>query len=151
MRTNSYRVRWLGNIFEWPKIITGINLQQNYLQRPYFIEVTDITTYSFVNFVEINSSTTTNGSITIYANLLEDITDIYATVNIIFQSTKGNYDLKMMNKTVDCCNFFRNKKYEPLLQKLYRVMTKTGTFPHNCPFRKVSCFCLISLVHRRSF
>lgn len=100
------------------------------------MEVTNVTTVSFVNFMELNSSTTANG-FSIYLHVLQDLVNLNVRVQILGESSSGKYDVRMANKTMDVCKFFTDRKYVPIAQVFYRAFAKNGTFPKSCPIRKV--------------
>lgn len=108
-----------------------------YLKRPFQIKITNVSSKSYVDFLEMNSSISTNGALSLYINAVQDVSNLHAKVVILVLSSSGNYDLVLANTTVDVCEFYRNKKYVPILQMFYRTFTKTGTFPKSCPIRKV--------------
>lgn len=114
-----------------------MKLKEKLFKRPFRIEVTNVSTASYVNFTQMNSSISTNGALSMYMNILQDISDVYAKIEILIASSSGNYDLELVNKTIHVCEFFRNRRYEPIVQLFYKAMTKTGSFPHSCPIRKV--------------
>lgn len=101
------------------------------------MEFTNVSTYSSVNYIEINSSISTDGAISIHMNFLRGVSNIYVRAVITIESSPGKIDLEFINKTLFVCEFFKNKKYEPILQVLYRALTKTGNFPTECPIQKV--------------
>lgn len=106
-------------------------------QRPFKIEITNLSTYSLVNYMESNSSISKQNSVSIYINVLKYLTEIYAKVTVIITSANGNYSSVLFNKTIDCCEFLKNPKYEPIVQVFYRALTINGSFPKNCPITKV--------------
>lgn len=109
----------------------------SYSQRPYVVEFTNISTFSRVNFIEINSSISTVGSISIHLNFLQDVYNMFAKTVIKLETSDQVYDLEFINKTINVCEFFKNRKYEPILQLLYKVLNKNRSFPTSCPIRKV--------------
>lgn len=110
------------------------------LKRPFRIEITDVTSKTYVDFVEINSSISDNGALSIYVNILKDISNIHSEVTIMLVSASGNYDLELVNRTIDACQFLSNKRHEPILQVFWKQLTKNGAFPKRCPFLKVKHF-----------
>lgn len=72
-----------------------------------------------------------------YLNIRQDIPNMYTKTQIILDSSNGNYKLELVNKTINTCEFYRNRKYEPISQVLYKALTKTGTVPTRCPVTKV--------------
>lgn len=124
-----------------------------FLKRPYRIEITNVRSESFVNFIGINSTITTSG-LSVYANVLETMQNPYVKMLIMLQSSSGKYDLTLVNTTVNVCEFFGNRKYLPTLQVFYRALTKTGTFPKKCPVVKVkmySFFCDLKVFEKQNF
>lgn len=73
-----------------------------------------------------------------FLNVLQNVRQqYYAKVIIKLESSNGNYDLELINKTMYTCDFFNNPKYEPIAQVFYRALTKSGTFVNRCPITKV--------------
>lgn len=102
------------------------------------VEFTNISTYSLVDFLQVNSSLSSNGSISVYLTSQRVLTNVYAKIVINIESADHQvYDLEFINKTVNVCEFLDNKTNEPLLQGLYSVLNKDRSFPTSCPLRKV--------------
>lgn len=76
-----------------------------------------------------------SGAISVFLNAHQNLGHLYAKVLINIESSNG--DLVLANKTVDSCEFFKNPRYEPILQVFYKALTRTGTFPKRCPITKV--------------
>ncbi|KAG4073783.1 hypothetical protein HA402_001007 [Bradysia odoriphaga] len=89
-----------------------------------------------VDHIDTNSSISSNGSISLFFNLRQDIPNLYAKVLITVNTTKRIYDLELINRTIDSCEFYRNTKYEPIAQVFYKLLTKNGKFPKRCPITK---------------
>lgn len=128
----------------WVCIVMKINQmrytrtnQLPYLKRPYVVEFTNVSTDSLVHYVQVNSSISANGSISIYVNFLRDVFNVYVKTVITVASADQVYDLELINKSVNFCEFLRNGKYEPILQVLYKIFNKNRSFPTSCPVRKV--------------
>lgn len=117
--------------------ITNDKIKKSYFKRPFRLAVTKMSIKSFVNYGEVNSSISTSGAISIYVNILQDISEMNAKVVILIESSSGNYDLELVNKTINVCEFFRNRRYEPMLQVFYKSINKGGNLPKSCPLRKV--------------
>lgn len=49
----------------------------------------------------------------------------------------GSYDMVYMNKTVDICNFLKNKRSNAIFAIIYRLLSDYGNLPQTCPLRKV--------------
>lgn len=56
---------------------------------------------------------------------------------LTFESTDGVYDMEFINRTIDFCQFFRNKRYEPVLQIFYRIFAAKSDVARSCPIKKV--------------
>lgn len=69
--------------------------------------------------------------------LLIEFPELYVQCEIYLESGYGNYDLKILNKTVSLCRIIREPRYEPLLQKVYKIILQYGNFPTKCPMTKV--------------
>lgn len=92
---------------------------------------------SFGNIIKVNASLSQSGAISIFVEILENYNHPIVFVKLFIDSGTGWYDFEVMNRTVDVCQFFRNKRYEPLLQIFYKVLLESGPFPKACPIRKV--------------
>lgn len=100
-----------------------------------------------VDFVVMNSSISTDGSMSMFINVLQNVPQLYVKVKITLESSDGIYDLELINKTFNVCEFLNNPKYEPIVQVFYRALTKSGTFAKRCPIEKVRVrFIIISLL-----
>ncbi|KAG4074437.1 hypothetical protein HA402_015133 [Bradysia odoriphaga] len=89
-----------------------------------------------VDYVEMNSSISSSGLISLFFNVKKNVPDFYAKVLITVDTTNGGYDLELINRTIDGCEFYRNPKYEPIPQVFYKFLTKNGVFPKRCPVTK---------------
>lgn len=69
------------------------------------VEFTNVSSYSLVNFIEVNSSISTTGAISIYANFLQDVSNVYFKALIGIGTADQVYDLEFMNKTLNFCQF----------------------------------------------
>lgn len=70
-------------------------------------------------------------------NFLQDVSNMYAKAVIKLETSDQIYDLEFINKTINVCEFFKNRRYEPILQLLYKVLNKRQSFPTRCPIGKV--------------
>lgn len=129
-------VAWVTLLPIWQKLCYEANTK-TLLQRPFQIEFTNVSTRSFVNSNEVNSSISATGSISFYVNLLQDVASVYAITEILVESTRGKYDLELVNKTINYCRFLSDRKYEPIAQVFYKMFSKSSNFPKSCPIRKV--------------
>lgn len=107
------------------------------LQRPFQIKLSNFSAKSYISFIEVNSSISTSGSISFYVNILQDLPNMNSENKIMLETSSGEYDLAMVNKTINVCKLFTDRKYEPMIQVLYKLLTKTSNFPNSCPIRKV--------------
>lgn len=62
---------------------------------------------------------------------------MYTQPEIYLDTGNGKYELEFMNRTIDVCKLFRDGRYEPLLQLLYKVLLKYTNFLQKCPVPKV--------------
>ena len=91
---------------------------------------------SLVNYIETNSSVSSNGSLSLFFNVLRDVPSSYSKSLIMVDPSNGVY-VELVNKMIDNCEFYRNPKYEPIAQIFYRTLAKNAFFPKSCPIRKV--------------
>lgn len=76
--------------------------------------------------------------LTIYFRVNEDVADPIIWAEVFFQSLDtGQYNVEVMNRTIDMCIFYTNKLYEPLIQILFQIMQKYGDIPNSCPLKMV--------------
>lgn len=76
--------------------------------------------------------------LTVFFRVNEDVAIPVLWAEIFFQSLDtGQYNLEVMNRTINMCIFVRNKLYEPLIQIGYRIMQEHGDVPLSCPLKKV--------------
>lgn len=111
------------------------------MKRPFQVRVTNISSISYVDFIQLNSSISTKGAFSLYVNALQDISSLHVKVLIMLGSAGENYDLQLLNRTVDACEFLKNRKHEPILQVFYKSVTNgEGVYPKTCPMPKVNWF-----------
>lgn len=89
------------------------------------------------NLTRINASVSQSGALTVFVQILENLEHPFMHSALFFDSGKGGYDFEILNRTVNLCEFFRNTRYEPLLQIFYKILLENGPWPTTCPIRKV--------------
>lgn len=92
---------------------------------------------SFNRLTNINASLSPSGALSVFVEILEDVNHPFAHAEIYADSGTGQYDFEVINRTVDICKFFHKKRYEPLLQLVYKTISENGAWPTSCPIRKV--------------
>lgn len=102
----------------------------------------NVTATSLSEKVAINASITKDNGLTAYVQIIETIQKPFARVEFYVDAGNGLYDLKYINQTIDLCRFFRDKKYLPLAQLIYRFGREQGNYPTSCPIKKVKCRCV---------
>lgn len=98
----------------------------------------NVTCESFDNAIEMNATLSTSGAMTIFVEVLDEINNVFGQAEVFIDSGTGRYDFEVLNRLVDFCQFFRNKRYEPLLQIFYKIFVENGSWPKSCPIRRVS-------------
>lgn len=96
-----------------------------------------VTQEKFSNLTNVNAALSPTGALTIFVEVLGDVNHPFAHTKIYVDSGNGQYDFEIMNRTVNFCEFFRSKSYEPLLQIFYKILLENGPWPTACPIRKV--------------
>lgn len=57
---------------------------------------------------------------------------------LYFESERSKYDMELMNRTIDLCKLYKNKRYEPLVQVIFKIFEDYLThWFHVCPMNKV--------------
>lgn len=57
---------------------------------------------------------------------------------IYLESDRGNYNLELLNRTVDLCQFYQNKTFKPLVQLILKLFEEHFThWFKSCPVYKV--------------
>lgn len=87
--------------------------------------------------IEVNATIGEDNSLSTYLNIKESIQRPFARIEFYVDSGNGLFDLKYLNETIDLCRFFRDKKYLPLAQMIYRFGREQGNYPTSCPIKKV--------------
>lgn len=58
---------------------------------------------------------------------------------VYFQSDNGNYNIELLNRTIDLCKFYKNKRYEPILQAIFKLFEEyMPNWFTRCPTNKVN-------------
>lgn len=113
-------------------------LRYNHFQRPFRIDIINLTTVALSPKCRANASLTNSAVISVNIQLLDNIKKPFSYVAIFLESSSGTYDMEIMNRTIDMCRFYRDIKYEPILQVGVRLFQQASSFPTLCPIRKVS-------------
>lgn len=87
----------------------------------------------------VNASFDNSGRFSLYVEFLNIIRNPFLHTGIYFESDNGKYDLELLNRTVDMCKLYRNKRYEPILQVIFKLLENNFThWLKNCPIKKVT-------------
>lgn len=98
------------------------------------------TAFSANKNVVVNITVYNDGAIDLFLDLKESLQNMYVHSEFFFEwSNAGNtnLELEIMNRTIDACKFFRDVRYEPILQMIYKSALEFGNFPTKCPIPKV--------------
>lgn len=110
------------------------------IQRPYRIIITNHTAESYSPKCRLNA--TFDGSapfaFDINVEFLKTIRKPFIAVKIFCESDPGKYNMELVNRTIDLCQLIRNKRREPILQVVFRLLEGFQThWFSNCPINKV--------------
>lgn len=111
-------------------------------QRPYKIIISNHTVETFSSKCRANASFADTGIFSLYVEFLNNLRQPFVHTELYFKSDNGNYDMELVNRTIDMCKFFRNKRYEPIVQVVFKLFE--GYLTHwfsSCPTKKVNVFC----------
>lgn len=106
------------------------------LQRPYEVKLTNLTAYSLNENVYVNA-TINNSYINSYISLKETVPDMHMRLEVYVDEGDGKYELVFMNRTISACRIFRDRRYEPIVQVIYKIILSYGNLPRSCPIQKV--------------
>lgn len=87
---------------------------------------------------DVNASLSADGSLSFYVKPLIDIDRLFVALRVdICADGSDDFNIDFMNKTVNVCKFFQNRRYEPLLQLTYKIISAKIILPKRCPIKKV--------------
>lgn len=69
--------------------------------------------------------------------VLKILPDMFVQFEFYVDSGSGKYEMEIANRTINICRLFREPRYEPILQILYKLVIQHGNFPKRCPIQKV--------------
>lgn len=113
------------------------------LKRPYTIIISNHTAEAYSSKCRVNSSFGDLRSprfLDLNVELLTIIRNPFMHTELYFESDNGKFDMEVVNRTVDLCKFYKNKKYEPVVQVVFKLLEDYLThWFSSCPMNKV-CF-----------
>lgn len=107
-------------------------------QRPYKIVISNHTEQIFSPKCRINATFADSGKFNLYVEFLNIIRNPFMHTALYFESENGKYDMEVLNRTVDLCKFYKNKRYEPILQVIFKLFADYLVhWARGCPMHKV--------------
>ncbi|KAJ6640896.1 hypothetical protein Bhyg_05829 [Pseudolycoriella hygida] len=106
------------------------------MKRPYEVKIFNLTCFSADKNILVNATLTADGSLDVNVNLLKDYPEVHFIAEIYLDSGSGKYEMEILNKTVIVCRIFRQPRYEPLIQIIYKMVLPHSNYPTECPIRK---------------
>lgn len=95
--------------------------------------------------VTINATKIGLEGVTLYLDIKKPIQKPFVRFEANIDSGDGRIDLNYLNTTIDVCRFYRDRKYFPFVQTLYRTFIKQGNYPTSCPIKKVNPDLVIAM------
>lgn len=117
-------------------------------QRPYDIKLTNLSFYSTSNIIWTNI-TMKDSVVDTLVDLKSTFQQMYLHMSIDVDLGNGKFDFNAMNRTIDVCRVYRDRKYEPFIQILYKSVLPSCNCPSRCPIGKVKIFKF--LMHEPAF
>lgn len=105
-------------------------------QRPYDIKLSNLSFYSESNIIWANI-TMNDSVVDAYVDLRRSFQQFYVHMSVDVDLENGKFEFKVMNRTIDVCRLFRDRKYAPFVQMLYRSLLPSCNCPSRCPIEKV--------------
>lgn len=124
------------------KRVSPVPLSQNFhfFKRPFKIIISNITAEAYSSKCRVNASVV-DGSIIreINIELLTTVRNPFIYVKLYFESDNGKYDMELLNRTVDLCKFYKDKRYEPIVQVVFNIFYDiSGHWIKRCPLSAVN-------------
>lgn len=123
-------------------------LTKHCLQRSFEITLMKTLARSDTDYIDVNVTLSNDTGLNSYILLKRKLEIIYLQIGFHAESRKGHYDLEVVNKTVNMCQFLKNMDDEPLLKVIYSIILNHSNLPRQCPFEKVRVYicCLFYLL-----
>lgn len=79
------------------------------------------------------------GAMSLYVRQRIEVKRLFVTVTNKFSKNENtnDFEINFLDKTVDICKFSQNRRYEPLIQLVYRITSEKINLPQRCPIKKV--------------
>lgn len=108
-------------------------------QRPFKIIISNHTEETYSPKCRLNASFGNAGKFDLYVEFVNTIRNPFMHTGLYFESDSGKYDLEVLNRTIDLCKFYKNKRYEPILQVIFKLFADTlSHWARRCPMTKVN-------------
>ncbi|KAG4070838.1 hypothetical protein HA402_011064, partial [Bradysia odoriphaga] len=105
--------------------------------RPFKIVISDIKVQTFSPKCQMNASVDASGILSIYVEFSKSIRKPFMHTEIYLESDRGNYNMELLNQTVDLCKFYKRKSFKPLVHLILKLFE--DHFAHwfkSCPVSK---------------
>lgn len=87
----------------------------------------------------MNATFSDSGVFNLYVEFLNNIRNPFVRTELYFESVNGIYDMVVVNRSIDLCKFYKNRRYEPIVQVIYKLFE--DYFAHwfrSCPMNRVN-------------
>lgn len=111
-------------------------------QRPFKIIISNVTVESHSPKCRINNSFADTGTFSVNVEFLKRIRNPFMHTDLYLESDNGKLDMELLNSTVDLCQFYRTKRFKPVVQLILKLFEEHFThWFKSCPVNKVkNCF-----------
>ncbi|XP_037038088.1 uncharacterized protein LOC119075675 [Bradysia coprophila] len=105
--------------------------------RPFKFIIYNHTVETYSPKCRGNSSVTDSGKFSLHLEFLGNVRNMIMETVICFESNNGICDMELINRRIDLCKFYKNKRYEPILQVAFKTFENFLTHWFTaCPINK---------------
>lgn len=123
-------------------LFVAIKIQKfSFFKRPFKVIIYNHTVETYSPKCRGNSTVTDSGKFNLHLEFLGTIRSLIMQTVICFESNNGMYDMELINRTIDLCKFYKNKRYEPILQVAFKTLENfLSHWFTACPIKRVFHF-----------
>lgn len=68
----------------------------------------------------------------------DDYNTLFVNLAFYLEAQRGKYDLEVINRTIDFCDFLLHRESDPFVNIIFKVLSQYSNIPEQCPIKKVS-------------
>ncbi|KAJ6640897.1 hypothetical protein Bhyg_05830, partial [Pseudolycoriella hygida] len=105
-------------------------------KRPYEVRFSNTSSYSIDINNSFSSTLDADGSLDAEWIVSKNMPEMLYHIELYLDSGSGKYEMELLNKTINLCRLFREPRYEPLFQIIYKMILQYSNYPTKCPIPK---------------